>query len=223
VTVIGTHVAKQTLPAISQQIKTNTSIDFLPIQKIQKSEVDAQGVTNQMEYKIPLKAKNSGKIDFPILMIQYFDTDTGRLKRVKTSIPWVIAYNRWLQFFITFIGFILLMLISISLISKIKLYRKRSILKNQALKQLEEAKNHQQILTALQQLSISQGWNKPLTLREFITIWNKSLNIPPNSKEAPDSLSDTIYQVEEDIFSLHPLNMVQSSLTALTIRIRQRL
>jgi hypothetical protein len=115
------------------------------------------------------------------------------------------------------------MLISISLISKIKLYRKRNILKKQALKQLEEAKNHQQILTALQQLSISQGWNKPLTLREFITIWNKSLNIPPNSKEAPDSLSDTIYQVEEDMFSLHPPNMVQSSLTALTIRIRQRL
>ena len=184
VIVKGIDVAKQTMPPITQNITTTKRLQILPIQSTLKSLQTTKGIINTRTYKIPLKAKQSGRLSLPNIQFQYFDTADSKLKTASLATPFIISLNQWL------IGFILLlMLTAVSytlkfLFIKLKNSREKQKQRKAVMQALEKATNYSQIRQALSQYAQTQGWNKNTSLTTFSNHWQAAHGKSPQLKKA---------------------------------------
>ncbi len=171
--VTGLGIARQTLPSISRQVSTTDSYDVFPAQY--KTEVieTEEGIAHQQILTIPLKATQSGRLQLPVITIQYFNPVLGKLQIEQLKPPFVIALNKWLIGFIGLIGLALSISLVLLLSYKIKNGLRKRARYHQVLSQLEKAETYPQIRDALNQFAIIQGWRSNLTLSEFEALWRQ--------------------------------------------------
>lgn len=163
----GKGVTKQFMPPLSRQIISTQSVDVLPIKRTQEVSKLEQGINQKRHYLIPIKALKSGVLNLPEIKVQYFEPTTGKLQKTLLTPPFVLALNKWLLGSTLFLFTLFLIYITYIGIKKIsKLLSKRKKLA-EALQQLSQATNYQQIRNALNQYSQAKGWGENLVLEKM--------------------------------------------------------
>ena len=185
----GEGVFQQTLPAVSRKLRSNDSLEILPIQRSEELVEHAKGVTHNATYTIPVKSLQSGRLKFPAISVQYFDPQLGKLQKVQLDTPLVFALNKWLQWIIGLVLIATFLTGLLMLSQKIKVYLYKLIEKRKALRLLEQATSYQQIRTALNQLSTVQKMGTNLTLSKFVTVWKQRNGKNTEFEKAVEALS----------------------------------
>ncbi len=165
VTVKGKGVAKQFMPPLSRQLESTDAIEILPLQKSDKTIKTVTDLTHQRHYIIPLKVRSNGFVNLPKIEIQYFEPISGKLAKTHLSPPFVIALNRWLLGFIFLLFVALLSVFLFMLVTKIKHVFNKQKKQKQAIRQLSQATNYQQIRAALNQYALVKGWGENVALK----------------------------------------------------------
>jgi len=171
VELVTTNVLPQTIPPILRQVKTSKSLDIFPETLEKKTTKAYEGLQNNFHYKIPVKALRSGPLDLPTLSIQYFDPSDGKLKRANAQVLNHWTLHRYLQWFLLAVAVFVLLIILLRIIQLIRAYIIKWQLIRQAIEGIEEAKNTQEIRTALHNLSQAKGWCANSTLQQVLMDW----------------------------------------------------
>ena len=185
------QVAPQTMPAISRLLRSSESLQVLPIKtKILTSEAlisDNDMVSSRTEgdvfkqiiYQVPIKAIGFGQLELPEVAIQYFDPNSGKLKKTRLKYPYILVINQWLiglAVIALLTGCIFIIRKTLPNLQALNLKRK---LKREALSSLASANNYQEIRNALYLYAKAMGWGENITLDQFA----QNLNIKPFHKE----------------------------------------
>ena len=168
---IATNVLPQTIPPILRQVKTSQSLDVFPETLEKKVSKTYSGLQNNYHYKIPIKALRSGILDLPPLSIQHFDPNDKKIKRINSKTPNNWAVNRYLQWLLLSVVAIVGLIIFIKVFQRIQAYRLKRQMINQAIDAIKQAKNTDEIRTALHNLSQAKGWQKNVTLQQLLKSW----------------------------------------------------
>lgn len=158
VTVHGHGLPAASLPSPLGPVRSNDSLQFLPVQAERRQHTGSDGVTSVLRYRIPFTARRSGAPSLPALETQYFNPDSGRL--VRTATPpqrlWVLA-GVWRVLLVA------LLLIALGVAGS-KLFRAgrgyllRRRQRNQALNDILRAREPRQVRLALYRYGYEQGW-----------------------------------------------------------------
>lgn len=159
------------LPAVLRQIQSNNDIRYSPVTSERHNKPAVQGMKSQVTHTIPLKALTNGKLDLPVLRVQYFDPADGRLKTIvmeKHSI--FVLSSTWR---------ILLVIVLAGLLYKagteLKIYARRKWLKrkriNEAIQQIAQAKSAHEIRTALNKIALAENWPANLSISAWYHCW----------------------------------------------------
>ena len=82
VTVSAAAVPPSWLPPVVRSVHSSRAVRFLPAQQSLTSMPDHGGIHGRLEYTLPFKPLADGLLRLPNLELQYFDPNSGRLKRV---------------------------------------------------------------------------------------------------------------------------------------------
>ncbi|MEW6647060.1 MAG: hypothetical protein AB1450_07665 [Pseudomonadota bacterium] len=75
------------LPPLLRGLAADGAVEFLPAQTTYAAAPDAGGIHARAEHLIPLRPRRDGRLALPVLEVQYFDPDSGRLERVSHAPP----------------------------------------------------------------------------------------------------------------------------------------
>lgn len=199
----GIGVAKQTMPPVTRQIMSTDSLQILPIQSFQKAPKTERGITNKLHYKIPLKATKSGKLALPKVEIQYFEPLSGKLQMASLSPPFVLSLNKWLLWLIALLILFVAVVLFILLVYFLKQALRKSALRKNILNQLSQATNYQQVRDALNQLALTHGWGKNMSLSKFLLMWELKFG-------KSHGLTEAISALQAQKFSLNEISEIKS-------------
>ena len=160
ITVTGKGVARQNMPPVSRQLVSTDSYEIFPAQRSQKTIETEQGVTQVIQYDIPIKATKSGIPSLPTIEVQYFDTTTGKLSTTQLDPPFLMALNKYLQWLIALVIIAILITLLIVASQKIKKRLKQILNYRQALQSLEKASTYEQVRIALNEIAQVKKWGK---------------------------------------------------------------
>ena len=173
VKVTGDSVVAQTMPSISQQVLATKFLQVLPIKRSQKTLMNEKGIVSQREYVIPLKAVINGIFSLPKIEVQYFEPISGKLEKVSLIQPLRLSLHKWLFWLMVLVLFSLLAWILWEGSTMAKTWLSVFIKRKQAITLFSKAENYQQIRSAVNQLSLLEGWEANLSLTTFIEKWER--------------------------------------------------
>lgn len=195
VKVTGENVAPETMPPLSRNIASSTELQILPIQHEKETMFTEQGILQQERYNIPLKILKSGIFNFPQLSQQYFEPNSGKLKKSTLTQPFVISLNKWIYIALMILALALyvklMFIISDFAKARISLMLKR----RQAVKLFTQAQNYLQLRSAVNQLSMVEGWGANLSFNSFLDKWEKSFGRSMTLKNKINHLQDEYFSV----------------------------
>ncbi|MDQ5767517.1 hypothetical protein [Thiothrix subterranea] len=167
-------------PPILKQIQTTQGVEVFPATVGAVHELPLQ----TLNYRIPLKAQSSGKLDLPTLQWHWFDPETGRLERQQYAppTPWVLAWA-WRVILAISGGLLLLLgLRTAGYFTYRRLRRWRSKRQvQQALQQNADASSVRQTLDAC---SAAHGWPANLSTRHWLQHWEQQYGANPSLQTA---------------------------------------
>ncbi len=184
----STQVSPQTLPAITQQLVSTANTQILPLQRSIKTLKKDNGVTHQQQYQIPIKALKMGTLKLPEVVVQYFDPETGKLKKVGLKRQFSLVLNQWLLWLIALCLLAILVVSTLKFVPKLKQFYQRRKSKHQALQSLSKAENYQQIRASLQQIAIADNLPANMTLDLFAAQYEFKQLAYPAIKKLLDTL-----------------------------------
>ena len=169
--VTGIAVAKQTMPPISRQLKSNNFLSFFPIKIKKQLQLKPDHIINQAIYTIPFRTNKNGFIHFPTINVQFFEPKKGRLEMVTLTPPLLLSLDKWIIWLLFFMAIVISAYLIINgykiLITVIR-HRKQ---RKQAIHVLNYASSYDEIRQALIQFSAAHEWKQNLTLSEFVVLW----------------------------------------------------
>ncbi len=183
---ITNDVLPQTIPPILRQIKTNKALDVFPETSDKKQLKTYTGFQQNIHYKVPVKALQSGQLDLPKLSIQYFDPSDGKLKRANAQAPTQWALHHYLQCFLLALLLVGALFALIKIFKHIQVYRLKRRMIHQAINEIKQAKNTDEIRTALHNLSQAKGWKSNTTLQQLLMSWE--------SQKGQDLVLDNVFK-----------------------------
>jgi hypothetical protein len=157
------------LPPILHHMQSSNQVEYLPAKSWPSMKIDATGAHAQVVHQVPFKPQRIGSLHVPQLKIQYFDPDSGRIETVHHQTPTLFTWN------IALIAVVCLLLGLLLLKggNRVSQQYKRIKQKRFAIGNLKDANNPRQILTALQQLAIVEGWPTNVTVSDFLRLWQQ--------------------------------------------------
>ena len=162
------QVVPQTLPAISPFLRSSNSLNILPPKQFVTMEKVAHGaIKHQQNYQVPIKAMLMGKLDLPVITIQYFNPETGKLEKSVLKQPFVLVLNSWLIWSVTLLLACLFIFALIKIVPKLRYFFRIRAQRKQALQLLKNANDYQQIREALAYYSLTKNGQSNTTLDEF--------------------------------------------------------
>ena len=191
VTVQGETVSPRDLPPVLRQVESSERVRFLSANSERTWLADAQ--RSQIVHRIPFKPLANGRLTLPVIHLQYFDPDTGRLARVSHTPPrplvldiaWRVVISGALSIF--------------SLWLCLRLYRlTRRVLEhrrqhNAALAAIQQASDARQLRRALESVAQAEGFPANLSLREWAEEWRTRHRAGPAFDELMARLSQACY------------------------------
>ena len=193
---VGSGIPAKWLPSISQRYNLNNqlTIQYSHIKTALNNKLEPNGLVGQKTVDIAFTPLNNGRVAIENLNFQYFDPKLGMLKTLTYKPKTLISLNWFIQIFL------LIAIIYISLLGFVKLINivKRKLI---SLKQLSLAKKlllnaskPTDIILALQQFSLSEGWPTNLSLNQWGLRFNKKyVDIY--------CLNDSIRMLNQDLYS----------------------
>ncbi len=190
--VSSSQVTKQTLPAVSRLIKSNSSLQILPLKRHLKTFKKGGGVLYKQNYEIPFKATSQGILVLPEIGLSYFDPELGQIRKVTLNSPFVLVLNTWQIMLLGLVLLLLFIFISLKLLPIITKKLEQRALRKKALILLSTATNYQQAKTALSQFAQSKDWQANTSLDQFAVQCQQYKNI---------DIHDLIAQLQQVEFS----------------------
>lgn len=198
------------LPPILRQVKSNSQIDFLPVNSIHSSVVSANNLVSTVKHSIPFKPLQSGVLDLPKVQLQYFDPSTGKITTLTHGDDNIFVLSLfWKVIIILLIVVIFIYIFKLCRISW-KKFRFSRIKREQALKLLEN-NNTDCINKALKLLIESEYWPKNITVNQWGEYWRSKYQVPHTFDEFTKSLSSCFYSAT-DSCDVNRLNLQLMSL-----------
>ena len=171
ISISGTGVSQRWLPPVLRQLQSTARVHFMPTHSERQTAADIQGVQSTILHHIPFKALGSGWLELPVLRLQYFDPDSGRIVDVRHAPHSAFVLSlAWRLFLGTVTGLLALWLLW-SLWGKIRLLWQRRRKRRCALGQIAAATTMWELRQALAVVAEAEGWPGNLTLRDWGMRW----------------------------------------------------
>ena len=183
------------LPPILHHMQSSNRIEYLPAKSWPSVQIDAGGAHAQVVHQVPFKPQRIGNLEVPQLKIQYFDPDTGRIETVYHRTPTLFTWNIALFAVV----FLLLMFLLIKGRKRIAQQYKFNKQKRSAINSLENANSPQQILMALRQLAVVEGWPANITISDFLRFWQQRYDGGAELTALLTHLSRSAYGSQSDV------------------------
>ena len=202
---IGSGIPAKWLPSISQRYNSNNqlTIQYSHIKTALNNKLEPNGLVGQKTVDIAFTPLNNGRVAIENLNIQYFDPKLGMLKTLTYKPKTLISLNWFIQI-VLLIAVIYILLLGLAKLNRIV---KQKII---SLKQLSLAKKlllnalkSIEIVSALQQFSLSEGWPTNLSLNQWWLRFNKKyVDIY--------CLNDSIRMLNQDLYSKEDIRINNS-------------
>ncbi|OQW97557.1 MAG: hypothetical protein BWK73_54165 [Thiothrix lacustris] len=180
-------------PPILKQIQTTQGVEVFPATVGAAHEPSLQ----RLDYRIPLKARSSGKLDLPTLQWHWFDPATGRLEQIRYTppTPWVLA---WAWRVILTISGGLLLLVGLRKAGYMA-YRhlRRWHSKRQVWQALQHNASTRSVRQALDICSAAHGWPANLSTRHWLQRWEQRYGATPALQARLQHYEATLYSAAD--------------------------
>lgn len=167
------------LPAVLRQLKDTDAIHYLPAKSRRRLTPAATGVNAEVSHVIPFKALRNGPLALPVLEVQVFDPERGRLLRIRHQPrpPWSLGLV-W-QGVLLVLGLAMLYWLGRHGYRAWSNYRQRRRLRLKALARLQQAATPQEICAALRLFGQMLGWPVNLSVSAWQARWQAQFMAPP--------------------------------------------
>ncbi|WP_126454184.1 BatD family protein [Sulfuriflexus mobilis] len=189
---LGSQVLRaSSLPAVLRQITTNGHVSFHRVETQRRDHATADQIYAEALHKVPFSVKRSGRLPLPVIRIQYFDPESGKIHTLEHQPParWVLAWY-WQVLLFTIALYALYRLGSFSF-SRLAAFRRRRQQFQQAITQLELSENCQQIRQTLKRIAEVEGWPGNSSLLAWAGYWNRRYQ--PSCMASINKLSEACY------------------------------
>lgn len=159
------------LPAVLRQIKSSNNIQFFPATSKRSMQPDRKATNASVVHSIPFKPLKNGLTELPVISIQYFDPEAGRLESVTHLTENPITAGS---------GLLILLLLSMVLLliymwKKLYQYIHRRIQykvqRRHALMSIQLAKTKEDVLAGLRLAGKAEGWPENISLSDWLKRW----------------------------------------------------
>lgn len=178
----STAVTTAQFPPLLKQLQTTHDLVVLPA-KVTATTDKATGIF-RLDYRIPVKAKSSGRLALPNLQWHWFDPKTARLEKVqyKPYRPWVLAL--WQQIMMLLSGGLVFGLSGYVLLKRgLRTYR-RWWSKYRLLQQVRGIDNDPLLYSTMLDCAKAHGWAENFSLRQWLTAWQQCYGKHNNVQQA---------------------------------------
>ena len=159
----ATRVAPQTLPAISKLLRSSESLNILPFKK----SIETRGGVLNSVYRIPFKVSSLGSLALPDIKVQYFEPESGKLEKVVLKQPFVFVISPWLIWSIVIVLFIGFIFVILRVFPYLQMLISKHKIRKDALNALANARDYQEIRSALSLYTKAMGWGENITLDQI--------------------------------------------------------
>lgn len=190
----GTGMPPQWMPSVSVQIQGNASLRFSPASKQKNLFAEEDGLRSEVSTQIPVTILKNGGVDLPLLQLQYFDPETGRIRNISHRPHEHYALSaRWRT---ALIG--LTLLAGLSLLGY-GLYRVIGNLKRKQERRriIQVIKASPDIVTlrhSLKQVAELEGWQSNISIQRWLSLWEKRFRSGQGMRDLMNELSKACYR-----------------------------
>jgi len=184
------------LPPVLRQLKSNSQINFLPVNSTHSSSASVNNLVSIVKHSIPFKPLESGFLNLPKIQLQYFDPSSGKITTLTHSVDDVFVLSvfwKIIFFLATAIIFIYIIRICHANWKKFtfsKMKRKQAI-------QLLEDKNTENIKKAIKLLIESEHWPTNITINQWAKCWKNKYQVHHTFDEFINTLSSCFYSAAD--------------------------
>ena len=202
---IGSGVPAKWLPSISQRYNLNNqlTIQYSHINTTLNNKVGTSGLNGQKTVDIAFTPLKNGPVPIENIYIQYFDPTLGMLKTLTYKPKTLISLNWFIQIILLLavIYILLLGLVKLTNIVKQKVISAKHLSLTRKL--LLDASKSTDIVLALQQFSLAEGWPINLSLNQWMLRFNKKY-------VDTYCLNDSIRMLNHDLYSKEDIGINNS-------------
>jgi hypothetical protein len=206
VTLTGNGISPNWIPAISQQIKSNTDMQFFPATAERVPLVNRDGLQGEVTYHIPFKPISNGRLKLPSLRIQYFDPESARIILATHQPQPALVFSMTLRLIVAGLLLVTLFWAGKYLYGKFCLMRQRHRLRQAAISGITQAQSVLELRMALNLLAKAKGWPINMTLRHFASHCRSKTKASNDLLELLNQLSHACYS-HEPILDLENFRM----------------
>jgi len=168
----STTVTTAQFPSLLKQLQATSNLDVLPATV--SVMTDQETGIFRLNYRIPVKAKGSGRLDLPHLQWHWFNPKTARLekKQYNPQRPWVLAL--WQQITLILSGIVLLGIAGYGLGKQGLQYYRRWRCKYQVMQQIQQTTiNDASLHKAMMTCAKVHGWTSNFSIRQWLESWEQ--------------------------------------------------
>jgi len=193
---LGSGIPAKWLPSISQRYNLNNqlTIQYSHINTTLNNKLGTDGLAGQKTVDIAFTPLENGRVAIENLNIQYFDPKLAMLKTLTYKPKTLISLNWFIQIILLLAAIYILLLGLVKLIKIVKQKVIRAKYLSLARKLLLNASKSTDIVLALQQFSLSEGWPTNLSLNQWALRFNKKY-------VGLRCLNDSIRMLNQDLYS----------------------
>ncbi len=159
------------IPLLTPQLRSSDTITVHPLTRLTQQTATISGMKSVADYRVPFSLRSQGLQQLPVLRVQYFDPDTGKIHSDEMMWPRLMVISPWL---VAFIGVMtaLLLLRSAGYLLNL-LHRQWYCLQGyrHAVSQLATAITPQAIKQVLMSIAVAERWPANLTVQQWHNRW----------------------------------------------------
>ncbi len=186
------------LPPVLRQVHSDDDIQFFPATSVRSMQPDTEGVHGQVRHSIPFKPLTTGFTRIPIIQVQYFDPESGRLEtlihRTKRSFS-IGALSRFIVLLLFVVLFLFLAKAFFHRVARYQRYRKHH---QQAVFQIRQARSAAEALKGLRAAGLAEGWPQNISLTDWLAHWKMKYRTSAEFDQSIQSLALIYYGNTEE-------------------------
>ncbi len=168
VTTSASNLPVAALPSALARLRDSADLEFIPATPVWGQQTTVDGVHSSRTVTIPFVAGGSGRIPLPILRLQYFDPDTGRLVRVATQAQSVWVLGTGWRISLSAICLAALLYGATHTWRVVRAAHARSKRERALLREIRAAGRASEVRRALQHFGHDQGWRLNGSLQTWL-------------------------------------------------------
>jgi hypothetical protein len=196
-TIKSAGIQARQLPGLQKYLVSNSELVFLPAEVRKQNSATVDLINGSVTYRVPFKTRRSGSIHLPRLELQYFDPDTGVIRKYQYALPPVFGLAWYWRTLAALLALWLLAVVVRASWRRWLRYRRYRILINQAFQLLASTRDSASIRQALGLVASAEGWHANTSLTEWLRFYTRYHGKERDLSQTLNEISRAIYAGED--------------------------